>query len=148
MSQPWHDVVAVLALADGAMSLIDGANWEANVVAQVVVPGGYFRSRGADEDEAWRGVAHSLGDFRLVQLLEAAGWSDIDEVIDQTTYVVACDRDGTLWAIGVAAAEGDRQGYIASEIGYDHRDFDRIAFVEPLHTQDLATLSAALGRAG
>lgn len=110
MSQPWHDVVAVLAGADGAMSLMDGADWEANVVAQVAVPGGLFRSRGDDEEEAWRGVAHSLGDFRLVQLLEAAGWSDIDEVIDQTTYVIARDRDGTLWAIGVATADGDRRG--------------------------------------
>ena len=146
MNELWHDVVAVLAGADGAMSLVDGAHWEANVVAQVDVPGGLFRSRGDDEEEAWRGVAHSLGDFRLVQLLEAAGWTDIDEVIDQTTYVVARDRDGTLWAIGVATADGDRRGYIASDIGYDDRDFDRIAIVEPLDTQDPATLMAALER--
>jgi hypothetical protein len=53
-----------------------------------------------------------------------------------------------LWAIAVAGADGDRRGYIASDIGYDYRDFDRIAFVEPLDTQDLATLSAALERAG
>jgi hypothetical protein len=141
-------VVAVLAGADGEVTLMDGAVWDANVVAQVVVPGGLFRSRGDDEEQAWRGVAHSLGDFRLVQVLEAAGWTDIDEVIDQTTFVVARDRDGTLWAIGVATAAGDRRGYIATDIGYDDRDFDRIAFVEPLDTQDPATLLAALDRAG
>lgn len=132
--------------------MVRRASWtaltDASVVAQVVVPGGLFRSRGDDEEEAWRGVAHSLDDFRLVQVLEAAGWTDIDEVIDQTTYVVARDRDGALWATGVATADGDRRRYIAGDIGSDDRDFDRIAFVEPLDTQDPATLFAAFERAG
>jgi len=144
LSQPWRRVVADLAGADGALSLIDAAGWDANVVAEVVVPGGLFRSRGENEDEAWRGVAHRLGDFRLVQALEAAGWTDIDEVIDQTRYVVGRDPDGTLWAIGVAAADGDRRGYIEADIGYDDRTFDRIAFVEPIDTRDPESLLAAL----
>jgi hypothetical protein len=126
------------------MSLIDGAGWDANIAAEVDVPGGLFRSRGDDEEEAWRGVAHSLADFRLVQALEAAGWTDIDEVIDQWTYVIARDRDGALWAIGVAAADGAGRGSIADDIGYDDRDFDRIAFVEPIDTRDAGALLAAL----
>jgi hypothetical protein len=126
------------------MHLMDGAGWDANVVAEVVVPGGLFRSRGDDEDEAWRGVAHSLGDFRLVQALEAAGWTDIDEVIDETTFIVARDRDGTLWAIGVAADGGDRRGYIETDIEYDDRSFDRVAFIDPLDTRDSGALLAAL----
>ena len=89
-------------------------------------------------------VAHSLGDFRLVQALEAAGWTDIDEVIDQSTYVVARDRDGALWAIGVAAADGDRRGYIETDIGLDGRVFDRVAFIDPLDTRDSGALLAAL----
>ncbi len=144
MSQPWRDVVAALAGANAAMSVMDGAVWDANVIAEVVVPGGLFRSRGDDEEEAWRGVAHSLGDFRLVQWLEAAGWTDIDEVIDETTYVVARDPDGALWAIGVAAADGDRRGYIESDIGYDSRAFGKVAFIEPLDARDTAALLAAL----
>lgn len=144
MTPSWHDVVATLAGPDGIMELIDNADWDANVVAEVDVPGGLFRGPGDDEERAWRTVAHSLADFRLVQALEAAGWTDIDEVIDQVTYVVARDRAGALWAIGVAARAGDRRRYIESDIGYDARTFDRVAFVEPLDTRDWASLNAAL----
>jgi hypothetical protein len=126
------------------MGLIDADGWDANVVAEVVVPGGLFRGRGDDEEQAWRSVAHFLGDFRLVQALEAGGWSEVDEVIDQVTFVVARDRDDALWAIGVAARDGDRRGYIESDIEYDDRTFDRVAFVEPIDTRDWTSLSAAL----
>ena len=144
VSQPWRDVVEILAGPEGAMRMMDAAGWDANVVAEVVVPGGLFRSRGDHEEEAWRGVAHSLGDFRLVQALEAAGWTEIDEVIDETTYVVARDRDGMRWAIGVAAADGDRRGYIERDIGFDGGAFDRVAFIDPLDTRDSGALLAAL----
>ncbi len=144
MGQAWRDVVAAVAGAEGAMNMMDGAVWDANVIAEVVVPGGLFRSRGDNEDEAWRGVAHSLGDFRLVQSLEAAGWHIVEEVIDETTYVVARDPAGAMWAIGVASADGDRRGYIERDIGYDKRAFDRIAFVEPLATREPITVLAAL----
>jgi hypothetical protein len=140
----WRHVVATLAGAGGAMRVMDGAEWDANVIAEVVVPGGLFRSPGDDEEDAWRVVAHRLGDFRLVQSLEAAGWTDIDEVIDQTTYVVARDPDGSLWAIGVASADSDRRRYIEQDLGYDERRFDRVAFVEPLDTKEPTTLLAAL----
>jgi hypothetical protein len=129
------------------MRVMDGAAWEANVIAEVVVPGGLFRGRGTDEEEAWRFVAHSLGEHRLFQSLEATGWTEIDEVIDETRYVVARDPCGTLWAIGVASAASDRRRYIESDIRHDDRSFDRIAFVEPLDTRDPATLLEALKEA-
>ena len=144
MSQSWRDVVVALAGADAVLSVMDGADLDANVIAEVVGPDGLFRGRGASEEEAWRGVAHWLADSRLVQVLEAAGWSDVDEVVDETTYVVARDPAGAIWAIGVASADGDRRGYIERDIGYDKRLFDRIAFVEPLDTREPTTLLAAL----
>ena len=144
MGRPWRDVVASISGPDAAMSVTDGAIWDAVVIAEIVVPGGLFRSPGNDEDDAWRGIAHRLGDFRVVQLLEAAGWTEIDEVIDQVTYVVARDPDGTLWAIGVASADGDRRGYIESDIEYDDRPIGKVAFIEPIETRDSDTLMAAL----
>lgn len=145
VAETWRDVVAALAGTEGAMRLVDGADFDAKYVAEVSVPGLLLRSRGDSEQEAWRDAAHRLGDFRLVQLLEAAGWTDIDEVIDQVTYVVARDRHGALWAIGVAANDGDRRGYIESDIEYHSRTFDRIAFVDPVDTRDWPSLEAALG---
>ena len=144
MSQPWRDAVAALAGADGVLTIVDGAEWEATFVAEVVVPNGFFRGRGDDEEGAWRVVAHTLGDFLLLESLEAAGWTDIDEVIDEVTYVVARDPDGALWAIGVATAGSHRRGYIETDIEFDDRVFDRVAFVEPLDTRDARSLLAAL----
>ena len=143
MSRPWRDVVVALGGRDAALRQMDGADWETNVVAEVVVPGGLFRGRGDDDEEAWRGVAHRLGDFRLVQALQGMGWTDTDEIIDQATYVVARDRDGSLWAIVVAGADGDR-GYIETDSTLDGRVFDRVAVIEPLDTRDAEALLAAL----
>lgn len=147
MASIWRDVVLALAGPDGTMTLLDPTGWDANVVAEVNVPGGLFRGRGDDEEQAWRNVAHSLGDFRLVQPLEPAGWSEVDQVIDETTSVVARDPSGALWAIGVASGDGDRRGYIETDIEYDDRSFDRVAFVEPIDTLDWASLSEALATA-
>lgn len=144
MPETWRDVVVALAGTEGAVRLEDGADWDAKYIAEVVAPGLLLRNRGNSEQEAWRGVAHGLGDIRLVQLLEAAGWSDIDEVVDQVTYVAARDLDGALWAIGVAAGDGDRRRYIESDIEYDGRTFNRVAFVEPIDTRDWGSLKAAL----
>ena len=144
MNRSWRDVVAELGGPDAAMRVMDGTEWDANVVAELVVPGGLFRSRGDDEDEAWGGVAHRLGDLRLMRSLEAAGWTDLDEVIDETTYVVGRDPDGKLWAIGVAGATSDRRRYIETDIEYDDRTFDRVAFVGPIDTRDWASLERAL----
>jgi hypothetical protein len=105
---------------------------------------GWYRIPGRDAEAAWRAVAHAVGDVRLVQSLEAAGWEIVEEVVDETTYVVARDPAGLLWAIGVASSEGDRRSYIERDIGYDDRNFDRVAFVEPLDTRSADSLIAAL----
>jgi hypothetical protein len=144
VSPTWREVAATLAGPDGALRTMDGAEWDANVIAEAMVPGGLFRSLGDHDEDAWRGVAHRLGERRLIQGLEAGGWTDIDEVIDQTTYVVARDPDGLLWAIGVAARDGDRREYIESDVEYDDRAFDRVAFIEPIDTRDSVSLKAAL----
>ena len=102
-----------------------------------------FGIPGIDSAEAWRKLAHQLGDFRLVKALEGAGWVVVEEVIDQATYVVARDPGGTVWAIGVASVNGDRRGYLQWDMDHDDRA-DRIAFIEPLDTRSPGALMAAL----
>ena len=80
----------------------------------------------------------------MVEALEAAGWQSVEEVIDETTYVVARDREGLLGAIGVASSDADLRPYIERDIEYDRRVFDRIAVVEPIATRDSITLLTAL----
>lgn len=118
--------------------------WDDMVVAGLAIEGAAYRTPGQTSDQAWGRLAHALGDFRLVQSLEQAGWEVVEELIDETTYIVTRDPNGTLWAIGVASADGDRRGYLERNIGYDDRLFERIAFVEPVDTRDPATLLAAL----
>jgi hypothetical protein len=146
LERSWRDVVAELAGPDAEMreSSTD-PEWDDMVVAELSAPNaGRYRIPGADSAAAWGGVAHALGDLRLVQSLEHAGWDIVEEVIDETTYVVARDPDGALWAIGVASTDGDRRWYIERDIGFDDRVFDRIAIVEPLATRDPHALLAAL----
>jgi len=76
--------------------------------------------------------------------LETAGWEDLEEVIDETPFIVARDPEGLMWAIGVASSDGDRRGYIELDISRDDRAFDRVAFVEPLETRGPESLIAAL----
>ena len=144
MARSWRDVVAELADPDSEIGESIAPEWDGMVVAELAMPGAVFRIPGETSELAWRSLAHQVGDVRLIQSLEKAGWDLIEEVVDQTTYVVARDPDGKVWAIGVASPQGDRRGYIESDIGYDERVFDRIAFVEPLDTRDSATLLAAL----
>lgn len=145
MRNPWRDVVAELAGADAALSEgVAPELWEGALVAELVVPGAAFRIPGSSWDEAWANLAHALGDLRLVQSLEAAGWVDIEEMIDETTYVVARDPTGKVWAIGVASSDGDRRGYIERDMRLDARVVDRIAFVEPIETKSAQTLVTAL----
>jgi hypothetical protein len=142
----WRDLVAELAGPNAEMgeSTTD-PEWHDMVVAELSGPKmGWYRIPGTDSASAWRSVAHALGDLRLMQSLEGAGWEIVEEVIDETTYVVARDFDGTLWAIGVASTLGDRRGYIERDIGSDARVFDRVAFVEPLDTRSPDALMAAL----
>ena len=105
---------------------------------------GWYRLPGRDAQAAWCAVAHAVGDVRLVQSLEGAGWEIVEEVVDETTYVVARDPAGLLWAIGVASSDGDRRAYLERDIGFDDRTFGRVAFVEPLDTRSPESVSAAL----
>lgn len=168
MKRSWRDVVGDLAGADAQLteSIADDSpsaatttqdwatpepypigGWPPSgwVVAELAIPGVALRIPGPTSEDAWHSLAHALGDFRLLQALDQAGWEIVDEVIDETTYVVARDPSGTLWAIGVASADGNRRGELNLDIGFDDRTFGRIAFVEPLDTRDAATLLAALG---
>ena len=148
MDRSWREIVAELAGPGAEMAETTAdPEWRDMVVAELSGPNmGWYRIPGTDTAAAWRAVAHALGDLRLMQSLEGAGWGIVEEVIDETTYIVARDPDGTLWAIGVASADGDLRGYIERDIGYDDRDFDRIAFVEPLDTRSPDALLAALAR--
>ena len=107
------------------------------------MPGAAFRIPGTDSEEAWRGLAHRLGDLRLFQALEQAGWAIVEEVIDQTTFVLARDPDGVVWAIGAASRGGDRRGYLERDIELDGRS-ERIAFVEPLDSRSVHALMSVL----
>lgn len=146
MDRSWRDVVAALAGPDAEMAeSTTDPKWPGQVVAQLSgSDAGWYRIPGRDAQDAWRAVAHAVGDVRLVQSLEGAGWEVVEEVIDETTYVVARDPAGLLWAIGVASSDGRRRGYIERDIGYDDRTFARVAFVEPLDTRSPESLTAAL----
>jgi hypothetical protein len=136
VDRSWRDVVQELAGpgAEKGETTTD-PEWHDMVVAELSGPNmGWYRMPGTNSAAAWCSVAHALGDTRLMQSLEGAGWDIVEEVIDETTYVVARDPIGALWAIGVASGDADRRGYIERDIGYDARDFDRVAFVEPQHT--------------
>ena len=146
MSKAWREVVEVLAGPDAELVEVVDRDLGGLLVANATLPDALLSGIGETTDLAWRNLAHSLGDFRLVQALESGGWTEIDEVIDQVTYVVARDPDGLLWAIGVAAAASERRGYIQSDLDYDRRDFDRVAFIEPEDALDADTLAAALTR--
>lgn len=94
MDRSWRDVVAELAGADAEIGQGIAPEWDGMVVAKLAIPGAAFRIPGTTADEAWRRLAHSLGDLRLVQSFEAAGWVIVEEVIDETTYVVARAPEG------------------------------------------------------
>jgi hypothetical protein len=110
---------------------------------ELAMPGAYFRREGADPEDAFRSLAHAIAGVRLLESLEAAGWTDIDEVIDETTYVVARDPSGTTWAIGVASSDGMRRHYLEPDMERDGRA-ERIAFVEPVDTASPSALLGAL----
>jgi len=146
VDRSWRDVVAVLAGSDAEMAETTAdPEWPDLVVAQLSgSDAGWYRMPGRDAQTAWRRVAHAVGDVRLMQSLETAGWEDLEEVIDETTFIVPRDPEGLMWAIGVASSDGDRRGYIELDISRDDRAFDRVAFVEPLETRGPESLIAAL----
>jgi hypothetical protein len=137
----WRDVVVELAGPGAVMSeeAVREGNW--TVLARLEVPGALFQMPAVDSDQAWARVALALADMRLVQSLEAAGWAIVEEVVDESTYVVARDHSGATWAVAVALVQGDRRA--AFDMRLEDRA-DHLAFVEPLETRDPETLMAAL----
>jgi hypothetical protein len=113
------------------------------VMACLEVPGALFQMPAVDSDQAWARVAFALADLRLVQSLGAAGWAIVEEVIDQSTYVVTRDPSGAKWAVAVASVEGDGRAYVEPDMRLDDRA-EHVAFVEPLETRDPESLMAAL----
>jgi hypothetical protein len=146
LDRSWREVVAALAGSDAGMAeSTTDPEWPDHVVAQLSgSDAGWYRLPGRDAQAAWCAVAHAVGDVRLVQSLEGAGWEIVEEVVDETTYVVARDPAGLLWAIGVASSDGDRRANLERDIGFDDRTFGRVAFVEPLDTRSPESVSAAL----
>jgi hypothetical protein len=159
MTQTWRDVATELAGPRAVLKERPApSDWHGDVVAEVelskpipflpLLPGDSFMAGGEDSDVAWMRIAHDLADYRLKEALQAAGWNAIEEVVDETTYVVARDPKGTLWAIGIASSDSDRQGYIERDIEFDERTFGRIAVIEPIDARDPAAVFAALGAKG
>jgi hypothetical protein len=143
VQERWREVVEQLAGGDAVLTERFDKALDL-FVATAEVPDALLSGMGDTPAQALRRLAHSLGDFRLIRALEGGGWTEIDEVIDEVTYVVARDPIGSLWAIGVATVDGDRREYIQTDIEYDHRTFDRVAFVEPIDARDWGSLNAAL----
>jgi hypothetical protein len=152
MAESWKDVAAELAGPRATLrERPSPPDWGGKVVAEVELPKllrlwpfATFQAAGADSESAWWRIAHDVAEYRLVETLKAAGWHSVEAVIDETTFVAARDPDGAWWAIGVAALDSDKRGYIERDIGLDDRSFDRIAFIEPLDTRDFGALLAAL----
>jgi hypothetical protein len=152
VADSWKDVAAELAGPRATLrERPSPPDWGGNVVAEVELPKllrrwptGTFQAAGVDSESAWMCIAHDVAEYRLIETLKAAGWHSVEQVIDQAAFVAARDADGAWWAIGVAALNGDRRGYIETEIGLDDRTFDRISFIEPLDTRDPGALLAAL----
>lgn len=141
MRRSWRTVVEELAGPEAALE--EGVSTELGMhVAQVVVPGALQSGLGATTEGAWESVANALGDLRLVQSLEAAGWVVVDEVVDEATYILTRDPQGTVWAIGVASSQY-RRGYLESDMERDDHA-ERLAFVDPADTRSAQTLLAAL----
>jgi hypothetical protein len=72
------------------------------------------------------------------------GWTEIDEMIDETTYVIGGDRSGLMWGIGIAAVGDDRRAYLEGDMRYDAKA-ERIAIVQP---QDVLTPNALVTALG
>lgn len=111
---------------------------------ELEVPGGLLRVTDNVRGDPWRWLAYGLAEQRLTESLVRAGWMVVDEVIDETSYVVAQEPGGTTWAIGVAAPDDDLWAYLERDMALEPRA-ERIAFVDPLDTRSPHDLMEALG---
>ena len=143
MPASWRDVVRRLAgpdahLSEGTQTYSDGL---VEIVAKLERPGAVFRIPGNDPDDAWCRVATELAHMLLGQSLMAAGWEVIEEVIDQSTYLVTRDPSGEVWAVAVGT--GHLRAYVEPDMRSDSRA-ERVAFVDILETRSPEALMAAL----
>ena len=142
----WRDTVATLAGPRARLSEGVDQEWE-GIVARVKLPWAMLGASGIDPEDAWRNVALELGRMRAVQELENSDWTDVDEVVDQVSFVVARDPDGRVWGIVVVPVGNDPAGDTDRWVAVDERP-EWVAQVEPLETRDWESLRSAIARRG
>lgn len=147
MTSRWRDTVMALAGPQGELSEWVGPEWGGNVLAQLGVPGALFRIPGPTSEDAWRTVALDLGHMRVIQALEDSDWSDVDEFIDEASFVVARDPAGRVWGIGVGFEESDLAGWLDDWVAIDGRP-EWVAYVGPIETRNWESLRSAIARRG
>jgi hypothetical protein len=147
MPSQWRDTVTALAGPQGELSEGVDPEWGGNVLAQLGVPGALFRIPGPTSEDAWRSVAHRLGQMRVLQGLEESDWTDVDEFIDEVSFVVARDPAGRVWGIAVASEHSDLAGYLDDWVATDGRP-EWVAYVEPIETRSWESLLSAIDRRG
>jgi hypothetical protein len=147
MTSPWRDTVTALAGPEGDLSEWVGPEWGGDVLVQVGVPGALFRIPGPTSEDAWRTVAHNLGHMRVLQALEESDWTDVDEFIDEASFVVARDPAGRVWGIGVGSEDYDLVGWLDDWAAIDGRP-EWVAYVEPIETRNWELLRSAVAQRG
>lgn len=142
MMLKWRELV--LHLAGPAAQVRETADSATGkVVIQAVIQEAAFTIIQDDEEAAWGMLAYQLADLRLAQSLEAAGWTILDQVVDETTYVVAREPNGDVWAIGVSATGDGRRPYLERDMRLDTRPA-RLGFVDPWTARDQEAVVAEL----
>lgn len=139
----WRDVATELAGPEAVIREDVPDERGFMIAKELKVPGAVLRVTDSVRGDPWRWLAYQLAELRLTESLVRAGWMIVDEVIDETTYVVAQEPGGTLWAIGVAAADDDIRAYLERDMSFERRA-ERFAFVDPLDTRSPHDLMEAL----
>jgi len=142
--QTWRDLAIELAEPQAIIRETVPNERGSTIAVECIVPGAVFKLPGEAGGDPWPRLAYDLAALRLVESLARAGWRIVDEVIDETTYVVAEEPGGTIWAIGVSAPNDDIRAYLETDMALEERA-DRFAFVDPIDTRSPYDLMAALG---
>jgi hypothetical protein len=121
--------------------------WDGMVLAQLEVPGALFRMPGPTSEDAWRTIAHSFGQMRVLQAMEDSDWTDVDEFIDQVSFVVARDPAGRVWGIEVVSEGSGLAGDLDRWVAVDERP-EWVAYVDPIETRSWESLQSAIARRG
>jgi hypothetical protein len=127
----WRGVVLDLAGPDVQLREGVAPDRENQPMIELTMEGAYFRAVGRAKADAYVTLACQVGTLRLAQHLETLGWTGVEEMIDQTTYVIGTDPSGVRWGIGVAPLSSDLRGYLVDDIASDGVA-ERMHVVEPL----------------